>query len=193
MIKELDEPEEFVDDETMYNSEEFKEFKQQMMQMQPVRHGVLKRYFDKYKYQKRKREDMLATFEQSEKFAKQVLGDDYVHYLDAMPEMKQKLMEIEAKEKLRPPRPIKTEEDGEEELEDDDEEEADRAGQSTVLDPSKQGQSKQVKLKNKMKEVKTEEVDFDPEQFNPFDMTEIRKREKDEEPLKPRKILTVKK
>jgi hypothetical protein len=55
MLREIDEPEEFVDDEEVIHSEEFKMFKEQMKAIQPVRHGVIKRYWDKFKYQRKKR------------------------------------------------------------------------------------------------------------------------------------------
>ena len=61
MLREIDEPEEFVEDEEIYASEEFKEFKEQMKQMQPVRHGIIKRYWDKYKYQRKKRESIMEA------------------------------------------------------------------------------------------------------------------------------------
>jgi hypothetical protein len=71
-----------------------------MRLMQPLRHGVIKKYLEKYKYQKAKREDIIRTVEATEDFPKEVLGDEYVHFLDAMPELKQFLVEIEQKEKL---------------------------------------------------------------------------------------------
>lgn len=37
-----------------------------------------------------------------------------------------------------------------------------------------------------------EEVEFDPETFNPFDRMEIKKQETDEKPLQPRKVLIKK-
>lgn len=43
--------------------EEFADYQDQMRRLLPLRYGVLRRYFDKYKYQRKKRDDMLATFE----------------------------------------------------------------------------------------------------------------------------------
>jgi DNA-binding transcriptional regulator WhiA len=68
----------------------------------PIRHGVIRKYFDKFKYQKKKREMLFKLLEESESQAKEILKEDYVHYLDAIPEINQFLVEIEAKEKLLP-------------------------------------------------------------------------------------------
>lgn len=73
-----------------------------MRQMQPVRLGIIKRYWDKYKYQKKKRESILAALQESEEYTKKVLKDEYVHFMDAIPEIKEFLAELEAKERLMP-------------------------------------------------------------------------------------------
>jgi|LauGreDrversion4_2_1035121.scaffolds.fasta_scaffold437056_3 hypothetical protein len=59
MLRDIDEPDEFVPDEEMYASEEFKDLKNQMLAIQPIRHGMIKKYFDKFKFQKKKRELLL--------------------------------------------------------------------------------------------------------------------------------------
>jgi len=100
MLREIDEPDEFVPDEEIFASEEYKELKAQMLQMQPIRHGVIKKWLDKYKYQKAKREVIMKAVEATEHVPREILGADYIHYLDAMPELKQFIAEIEAKEKL---------------------------------------------------------------------------------------------
>lgn len=99
----INEPEieQIENDETLRESPEFEDFKQQVKNLQPYRHKVIKQYFDKYRYHKKKREMLFAKLEESETFAKQVLRDEYVHYFDAMPEMKKFVDEIELKEKKR--------------------------------------------------------------------------------------------
>ena len=52
LLREIDEPDEFVPDEEMLASEEFKD----LLAIQPIRHSMIKKYFDKFKYQKKKRE-----------------------------------------------------------------------------------------------------------------------------------------
>lgn len=100
MLKEIDEPDEFVPDEEIYGSPEFKELKEQMKLMQPIRHGIIRRYLEKYKWQKKKREDILRSVEATEESPKEILGEDYIHFLDAMPDIKQFLAELEEKDRL---------------------------------------------------------------------------------------------
>ena len=102
MLREIDEPDEFIPDEEMYASEEFKELKSQMLAIQPIRHSTIKKYFDKFKYQRKKRELLLELLKESEEQAEQILGPtgEFVPFLEALPEIKTFLAEIEAKEKL---------------------------------------------------------------------------------------------
>lgn len=73
-----------------------------MLAIQPLRHGVFKKFFNRFKYNKQKRELLLKTIEESEEYVADILAPsgEYVHFLDAIPEMKTFLAEIEAKEKL---------------------------------------------------------------------------------------------
>ena len=66
--------------------------------MIPIRLGVIKRYFDKFKMQKKSREEILAAAEDSEDFIKRMMGKEYVHFTEAIPEIKQFLVELEKKE-----------------------------------------------------------------------------------------------
>ena len=141
--------------------------------MQPIRHGVIKRYFDKYKYQKKKRDEILAAVETSEAYSKEVLGPDYVHFRVALPYIDLFLAELEAKEKLMPPKSKEQEQ--------------------KILDEIAAKEKEEQEVKLKRKETKIEEVEFDPDTFNPFDNEERKKTNLDEKPLQPRKLLNVKK
>ena len=48
------------------NSEEYLDFKKQMKDLQPIRHGVIKKYWDKYKYKKSKRELLMESLKETE-------------------------------------------------------------------------------------------------------------------------------
>jgi|LauGreDrversion4_2_1035121.scaffolds.fasta_scaffold395686_3 hypothetical protein len=82
-----------------------------MLAIQPIRHSTIKKYFDKFKYQRKKRELLLELLKESEEQAEQILGPtgEFVPYLDALPEIKTFLAEIEAKEKLLGYKPPTTE------------------------------------------------------------------------------------
>jgi len=67
----------------------------------PMRHSTIKRYFDKFKMQKKKREEILQAAEESEPFIKNIMGKEYVHFTDAIPEIKEFLIEHEKKEAIK--------------------------------------------------------------------------------------------
>ena len=75
-------------------NEQFKEYKRQLRLLIPIRHATIKKYFEKFKYRKAAREDILATAEESEEFVKRIMGKEYVHFLDAIPEIKEFLDEL---------------------------------------------------------------------------------------------------
>jgi large subunit ribosomal protein L28 len=89
MLREIDEPDEFIPDEEMLASEEFQDLRAQMLAIQPIRHGMIKKYFDKFKYQRKKRELLLQLLEESEEQAAEILSPsgEFVPYYEAIPEI----------------------------------------------------------------------------------------------------------
>ena len=59
----------------------------------------------------------MELVEESEEISKEILGDSYIHFYDAMPEMKIFIAEVEAKEKLSPFRKLKEAEEKKDEKE----------------------------------------------------------------------------
>lgn len=182
MLREIDEPDTFVPDEEIYGSEEFKELKKQMLAIQPIRHGMIKRFFDKFKWQKKKRDLLLEIVEGSEEQAADILGPsgEFVPFKEAIPEIKTFLAEVEAREKQI-------------QLKKEQEQLADGSGQTGQVE-LKQGTKMTIQNGKEVHEM-IEEVVFDPEKFNPFDMQTLRK-EKEREAIKPnsaRKVFKVKK
>ena len=47
------------------------------------------------------REEILAVAEESEDFIKRWMGDEYVHFIDAIPEIKEFLIELKEKETIK--------------------------------------------------------------------------------------------
>ena len=90
-------------------NEQFKEYKRQLRLLIPIRHATIKKYFDKFKYRKAAREDILATAEESEEFVKRIMGKEYVHFLEAIPEIKEFLDELQEKKTLKQTQKLKTE------------------------------------------------------------------------------------
>lgn len=50
------------------NDPDFIEYLDQLKALMPMRNGIIRRYFEKYKYQKKKRESILASALESEEF-----------------------------------------------------------------------------------------------------------------------------
>lgn len=69
--------------------------------LQPIRMGLIKRYFDKYKMQKSKREEILAAAEESESVVRDILGEEYRHFTVLLPEIREFLDEHEKKEAIK--------------------------------------------------------------------------------------------
>lgn len=60
-----------------------------MKQLMKLRHGVIKSYFEKNKYKKASRNEIIEAAEETEVVLKEMLGDDHVHFLEANPEIKE--------------------------------------------------------------------------------------------------------
>jgi hypothetical protein len=136
---------------------------------------MIKRYFKKFKYQKKKRDLLLELLQESEEQVAEILSPtgEFVPYQDAIPEIKTFLAEVEAKEMLSAAQ------------------RESEVGSSGFIGEGEEGKDG----KKLDKEAKIEEVIFDPERFNPFDK-QASKREELMENLKPnapKKVFTVKK
>jgi len=88
-------------DEKMRKHELELELKEQVRQLLPIRNATLKRYFDKFKMQKKKRDEFMEAALESEKEIELVMGDDYVHFMDVYPEIRQFMEEHESKEAIK--------------------------------------------------------------------------------------------
>mmetsp|Transcript_43261 Transcript_43261/g.58724 ORF Transcript_43261/g.58724 Transcript_43261/m.58724 type:complete len:85 (+) Transcript_43261:779-1033(+) len=82
-----------------------------MKKLLPVRNSIIKRYFDKFKYQRNKRNDLLAAVEESEELLRDLFGDEYRHFTEEIPEIKEFMLEVEAKEKIIAEKRVKLDED----------------------------------------------------------------------------------
>lgn len=58
-----------------------------MRRLVPIRLGIIKRYFDKYKFQKNKRQEILEAIEESEQQLEEILGEEHVPFAKACPEV----------------------------------------------------------------------------------------------------------
>ena len=73
-LRELDDPiEDKVPREVAEAHPEFIAYRKQLEALVPIRIGIIKRYWEKNKMQKRKRDEILAAAEESEAFMKEIL------------------------------------------------------------------------------------------------------------------------
>ena len=60
-----------------------------MQQLCKVRHGIIKRYFDKHKYKRSYRNEIIEVAEQTELEIAEIMGDKHVHFMDVYPEIRE--------------------------------------------------------------------------------------------------------
>lgn len=92
-----------VDDETIADEADFKElqanpeyrrFIQKMKTLAKLRHGVIKRYFEQHKYKRNHRNEIIEAAEETEVAIQEILRDDHVHFLDANPEIREFMEQV---------------------------------------------------------------------------------------------------
>jgi len=74
---------------------------QQLKKLQTLRHGVIKRYFDKFKFKKAHRNEIVQAAEETEDTLRGILRDEYVHFLDANPDMRAFLEQVNKDDSAR--------------------------------------------------------------------------------------------
>lgn len=77
----------------------FKEVREELLAQQPMRHDIIRQYWEKNKDNKKFRETILKMAEDSEAFPRYVLQEDYIYFRDAIPEINQFLAEEVEKER----------------------------------------------------------------------------------------------
>ena len=67
---------------------EHKEFIYRMGMLCKLRHGVIKRYFEKYKYRRASRNEIIEAAEASEVAIQEIMRENHIHFLDANPDIR---------------------------------------------------------------------------------------------------------
>ena len=62
---------------------------------------MIKRFWDRFKYQKKKRELLMQSLKESEEVAKDILGQEFVGFKEALPEITEFLAEVESKGEVK--------------------------------------------------------------------------------------------
>lgn len=79
-------------------TEEFKQTKEEILAMLPSRYEFMRKSFHLNKTIKWKRDNWIRTVEEAEKQVADFLKEDYVHYLEWMPDVKEYLRVLDEKE-----------------------------------------------------------------------------------------------
>ena len=69
-------------EEEFKKSDEFFELKDQVRKLQPMRIGIFKRYWDKFKFNKSRRDHLVEMFDETDKQIEFYLEDEFVSWRD---------------------------------------------------------------------------------------------------------------
>ena len=79
-----------IDKSLLYRqTDEFLDTLAEIRKLQPMRIGVMKRYWDKFKYNKKRREHMIELFDSADEQVAFYMGDEYVDWRDSIPGTRQ--------------------------------------------------------------------------------------------------------
>ena len=79
---------------------EFISLKKELLLLQPMRHDVIRKYWNLNKNSEVGRMKILKYAEQTEEFTKYVLEEDYIYYRDAIPEIDEFLEQVEREKQI---------------------------------------------------------------------------------------------
>jgi len=78
-------------------SDEFKKTQAEIRKLQPFRIAVFKRYWDKFKYNKTRREQLIQTIDDADEQVAFYLGDEYRNWKDEIPGCRDFLKAVQEK------------------------------------------------------------------------------------------------
>lgn len=94
----LDENGNPIDKEVLWRqTDEYKEVREELLKLQPMKVGVYKRYWDKFKYNKSRREHMIQLFDEADEQTQYYLQEDYVNWRDEIPGVRDFLQQVQTK------------------------------------------------------------------------------------------------
>lgn len=98
---EEEEEEDEAEIEAMKKDPEYHQFLQKLEQLCKLRHGVIKRYFEKNKYKRTNRNEIIQAAEESEEAIKAILGKRHVHFMDANPEIREFMAQVNKDQEVK--------------------------------------------------------------------------------------------
>jgi len=82
-------------EEIFKQTHDFKEIQGQLRNLQPIRMGVFKKYWNKFKYNRQRREYMVEVFDSADVQVQLYLGDEYVNWRDEIEGAREFLADME--------------------------------------------------------------------------------------------------
>ena len=113
-LREINDPEFSDGEENEMTSAELKKdpehrkFIEQMKKLCKLRHGVIKRYFEKNKYKKTSRNEIIQAAMESEVDIQEIMKEDHVHFMDANPEIREFMEQVNKDETSKVDEVVKT-------------------------------------------------------------------------------------
>ena len=80
---------------------EYRKFIEKMKILAKLRHGVIKRYFEKHKYRRNHRNEIIEAAEETEEVMYEMMRDSHVHFLDANPEIREFMEQVNKDESVK--------------------------------------------------------------------------------------------
>eukprot|EP00344_Euplotes_crassus_P003039 CAMPEP_0197012702 /NCGR_PEP_ID=MMETSP1380-20130617/63410_1 /TAXON_ID=5936 /ORGANISM="Euplotes crassus, Strain CT5" /LENGTH=342 /DNA_ID=CAMNT_0042436377 /DNA_START=126 /DNA_END=1154 /DNA_ORIENTATION=- len=74
--------------------------REELLKLQPMRHDIIRKYWELNKNSEEAKYEIVRMADETEDFTKKMLGDDYIHYKDAIPEIPEFLERMEFEKKL---------------------------------------------------------------------------------------------
>ena len=133
--------------EALLQDKEYLATREEIRKLQPMRIGVFKRYWDKFKFNKTRRQYLIELFDETDKQIEFYLGDEYKNWRDELPGTRQFLKELETKKR-----------------------------ETDILTQNK-GNTIIRTIKGAHAELNYQEIEYSPKTFNPFDRLNIKTQE----------------
>ena len=84
-------------EEAYKKTDEFEFYKKQVQRLHPIRMGIFKKYWAKYKFNRKKREELIMMFDDADNTVEYWLEDEFVSWKDQIEGAREFINEMESK------------------------------------------------------------------------------------------------
>ena len=125
-------------------TDEYKAIQEQVHRLQPMRVGAFKRYWDRFKLNKNKREEIMQMFDEADEQAKFYYGEDFKGWRDEIEGAREFLNEVH-KEKIQ-----------------------------KDIQLARRGNTVIRNIKGRVEDLNSQEIEYSTATFNPFSVENVR-------------------